>query len=203
MTKNFSFTTAEDIYNYLYNLFEIDEQREHYLVTPETNHSKISNDKLKIDGCIPLHMFCCSPDGLIQLKRRICSCCMCKVGKFIEYNDEKDVIVYPRKSNQDESSSSSSDSEDSDRDDEVEEINVEQYEMISASISEIVETGNIVALFAPPESVEMFYLCKVISIEVAEKEIIDDYYYTIQKGSVYLKCHYLEKVSEKKIESRL
>ena len=27
VTKNFSFTTAEDIYNYLYNLFEIDEQK--------------------------------------------------------------------------------------------------------------------------------------------------------------------------------
>ena len=151
VTENFSFTTAEDIYNYLYNLFEIDEQKEHYLVTPETIHSKRSNDKLKIDVCIPLNMFCYSPDGSIQLKQRICSCCMCKVGKFIECNDEKGVISYPRNSNQDESRSSSSDSEDSDRDDEVEKIDVEQYEMRSASISEIVETGNIVALFAPPE----------------------------------------------------
>ena len=56
VTKNFSFTTAEDIYNYLYNLFEIDEKKEHYLVTPETIHSKRSNDKLKIDGCIPIHV---------------------------------------------------------------------------------------------------------------------------------------------------
>ena len=108
-------------------------------------------------------MFCCSPDGSIQLKQRICSGCMCKVGKFTECNDEKGVIIYPRKSNQDESSSSSSDSEDSDRDDEGEEIDVEQYKMRSASISEIVETGNIVALFAPSKSFEMFYQCKVIS----------------------------------------
>ena len=142
-------------------------------------------------------MFCYSPDGSIQLKQWICSCCMCKVGKFTECNDEKGVIIYPRKSNQDESSSSSSDSEDSDRDKEVEESDVEQYEMRSASISEIVETGNIVALFAPSKSFEMFYQCKVISIEVAKKEIVDDYHHTIQKGSVYLKCHYLEKVSEK------
>ena len=68
VTKNFSFTTAEDIYNYLYNLFEIDEQKEHYLVTPETIHSKRSNDKLKIDGSFLLHMFCYSPEGSIQLK---------------------------------------------------------------------------------------------------------------------------------------
>ena len=114
---------------------------------------------------------------------------MCKVGKFTECNDEKGVIIYPRNSNQDESSSSSSDSEDSDRDDEGEEIDVEQYEMRSASTSEIVETGNIVALFAPSKSFEMFYQCKVISIEVAKKEIVDDYHHTIQKGSVYLKCH--------------
>ena len=152
VTKNFSFITAEDIYNYLYNLFEIDEQKEHYLVTPETIHSKRSNDKHKIDGCIPLHMFCYSHDGSIQLKQRICSFCMCNVGKFIECDDEKGVIIYPRKSNQDESSSSSGDSEDSDRDDEVEEIDVVQYGMRSAGISEIVETGKIVALSAPPES---------------------------------------------------
>ena len=55
VTKSFSFTTAEDIYNYLYNLFEIDKQKELYLVTPETIHSKRSNDK--IDGCISFHMF--------------------------------------------------------------------------------------------------------------------------------------------------
>ena len=78
----------------------------------------------------------------------------------------------------------------------MEEIDVEQYEMRSASISEIVETGNIFAFFAPPESFEMFYLCKVI--EVAKKEMIDDYHHTIQKGSVCLKCHYLEKVSGKR-----
>ena len=78
----------------------------------------------------------------------------------------------------------------------MEEIDVEQYEMRSASIFEIVETGNIVAFFAPPESFEMFYLCKVIA--VAKKEMIDDYHHTIQKGSVYLKCHYLEKVSGKR-----
>ena len=62
-----------------------------------------------------------------------------------------------------------------------------------ASIFKIVETGNIIAIFAPPESFEMFYLCKVIPTEVTEKEIIDDYHHTIQKGSVYLKCHYLVK----------
>ena len=82
---------------------------------------------------------------------------MCKFGKFIECNNEKGVIIYLTKNNQNESSSSSSDSEDSDRDDEKEEIDVEQYEMRSASISEIVETGNIVALFAPPGSFEMFW----------------------------------------------
>ena len=35
-------------------------------------------------------------------------------------------------------------------------------------------------------------------LQLAEKEIIDDYHQTIQNGSVYLKCHYLEKVSEKR-----
>ena len=46
----------------------------------------------------------------------------------------------------------------------------------------------------------MFYLCKVISIEVAKKEIIDDYHHTIRKGSVYLKWYYIEKVSEKRLK---
>ena len=86
---------------------------------------------------------------------------MCKVGKFIECNNEKGVIIYPRNSNQDESSSSSSDSEDSDRDDEVEEIDVEQYEMRSASISEIVETGNIVAFLLHLNYLKCFTCAKL------------------------------------------
>ena len=85
-------------------------------------------------------MFCYSPDGSIQLQQPVCSCCMCKFVKFIECNDEKGVIIYPRKSNQGKSSSSSSDSEDFDRDDEMEEIDVELYEIRSANISNIVET---------------------------------------------------------------
>ena len=44
----------------------------------------------------------------------------------------------------------------------------------------------------------MFYLCKVVGIEISQKRITDDYNHTIPEGLTYLLCNYLEKVSERR-----
>ena len=38
----------------------------------------------------------------------------------------------------------------------------------------------------------------VIDVGVTPKMMVDDYTHIIEKGSIYLKCNYLEKKSEKK-----
>ena len=43
-----------------------------------------------------------------------------------------------------------------------------------------------------------FFLYYVIDVEVAPEMMVDDYNHIIEKGSMYLKCNYLEKKFEKK-----
>ena len=60
------------------------------------------------------------------------------------------------------------------------------------------QKDNIIASFSPPESLELFYLCKVIEVGVATKRIVDKHNHSIKSGSYYIKWQYLEKIKEQK-----
>ena len=58
-----------------------------------------------------------------------------------------------------------------------------------------VNPGFYVALYSSPDSFEMFFLlCYVIDVGAAPEMMVDDYNHTTEKGSMYLKCNYLEKI---------
>ena len=61
---------------------------------------------------------------------------------------------------------------------------------------EIVNVENSIALFAPHNSFEMFYLCNFVEVEVSKDDIFYGYNHMIKKGMEYLKCNYLEKFKE-------
>ena len=62
-----------------------------------------------------------------------------------------------------------------------------------------VNPGFYVALYSSPDSFEMFFLlCYVIDVGAAPEMMVDDYNHTTEKGSMYLKCNYLEKNLKKK-----
>ena len=67
------------------------------------------------------------------------------------------------------------------------------YEIRGDSVLAAISKGNIVALYSPPNSMELFYLCKVIDFGVASENLIDKYNHAIPVGSKYL-----AKVMEKK-----
>ena len=48
-----------------------------------------------------------------------------------------------------------------------------------------------IALFSLPESFELFYLCYVLKISIAEEKITDKYSHMISKGNTYITCQYL------------
>ena len=54
------------------------------------------------------------------------------------------------------------------------------------------------AVYSPPNASKLFYLCKVMDKGVAKQDLFDKYHHIVSKGSSYLKCVYLEKISEKK-----
>ena len=71
-----------------------------------------------------------------------------------------------------------------------------KHELRSTNIMEIVNVGNIISLFAPPNPFEMFYLCKVVEVEVAKDDIFDGYKPYDKDRNEILKCNHLEKSKE-------
>ena len=57
--------------------------------------------------------------------------------------------------------------------------------------------NSFIALFSPPESFELCYLCHAFSVETASEMVINQYNHIIQQGEKYIVCKYLENLKEK------
>ena len=75
---------------------------------------------------------------------------------------------------------------------------MEQYKLGANSVIEIVQQGNIIDLCSPPTVFEPFYLCKVLDIGIATEKLVDARNHQLDIGTKYIKCHYLEKMNEKR-----
>ena len=74
LTKNLHYNSAEDIHQYLSDLFKDDKTKFYTILTSEDIESfKIDNSPLIIKGCRKLHMLSFFPDGSIQSKINLCS----------------------------------------------------------------------------------------------------------------------------------
>ena len=59
---------------------------------------------------------------------------------------------------------------------------------------QVAQPGNDIALFSPPNALELFYLCKVIESGIAEQDIHDTQNHVIKEGCSYLTvCYYKKK----------
>ena len=56
----------------------------------------------------------------------------------------------------------------------------------------------VIALYSPPTSLELFYLCKVIDFGVAECTLTDQNNHVISEGCNYILRQYFQKEKEKK-----
>ena len=65
-------------------------------------------------------------------------------------------------------------------------------------IFDLITPGSVVALYSPPNAGELFYLCKVNAVDVAETDLHDKFNHIILKGSRFMKCNYLEKTDDRK-----
>ena len=62
------------------------------------------------------------------------------------------------------------------------EDDLERYEMRSSTGIEAIQKKTVIGLFSPPNSLELFYLCKVVEFGIAEQDLNDSYNYYIAKG---------------------
>ena len=196
LTEDFSYQNTQDIYDYLTQFFQNDSKK-HYLI----EKNEIEEEKEKTQGsygiqkCRYLYMISYFPDGSIQTKQHLCSCAECVVGNFIDCLSNPGTQIFSGDSLKD--SDSGSDTEESDTEEAYNEISRTEQELRATCVTDIVVPNSFIALFSPPESFELFYLCHAFSVETASEMVIDQYNHIIQQGERYIVCKYLEKLNKK------
>ena len=65
-------------------------------------------------------------------------------------------------------------------------------------IFKLLQKETFIAIFSPPLSRELFYLCKVLDFSVALDDLCDKYNYIVPKGTSYIKCQFRKNMLKKK-----
>ena len=109
------------------------------------------------------HMF--QPDGSMQTKINVCSSENCLIEDLINFADEKGVFTPTQWSNEfpDSESSERDDSDYDGFDDDLDKM--EQCKLRANSVTEIVQQGNIMALYSPQTAFELFIYAEFWTLE--------------------------------------
>ena len=198
ITKNLHYNSAEDIHQYLSDLFKDDKTKFYTILTSEDFESfKSHNSPLIIKGCRKLHKLSFFPYGSIQSKINICSCNSCIKDDFVSCLTEKGKTVQQVTEASDDDSTTESELED-DYDDGDTESDTGAYKLRSESVNSVLTKNTTIALYSSSNSLELFYLCKVIDFGLAIEIMVDEYNHIISQGSRYIQCQYYQKEKETK-----
>ena len=105
----------------------------------------------------------------VQVKANICSCCNCLDCNFVDCHNEQGTIVHDAIFSDDDSS------DDSDEVDEIVDVQEEEdYHIRGSNVMGCISKDSIIALFTPPSSFELFYLCHVYVYVIALEDMKDD-----------------------------
>ena len=137
-----------------------------------------------------LHMISYFPNRSIQSKVNICSCDSCIEGEFLSCLIEKRKIVQIVDETSDHDDDDSSESEF--------ETDLESGDD-SDTKGYVLSRNTTIALYSASNSLELFYLCKVLDFGIVDENMVDDCNHLIQKGSEYIKCQYYQKPKRKLI----
>ena len=198
ITKNLHYNSAEDLHQYLNDLFKDDKTKFYTILTSEDFESfKSHNSPLIIKGCRKLHMLNFFPYGSIQSKINICSYNSCIKGDFVSCWTEKGKTVQQVTEASDDDSTTESEFEDDYNDDDTE-SDTEPYKLRSESVNSVLTKNTSIALYSSSNSLELLYLCKVIDLGVAIEILVDEYNHIISQGSRFIQRQYYQKQKETK-----
>ena len=136
----------------------------------------------------------------IQSKINICSCKSCIGGDFVPGLTEKGKTVQQVTEACDNDSTTESEFE-NDYDDDNAESDAKAYEIRSESVSIVLTKDTTIALYSSSNSLELFYLCKVIDFGVAIENMVDDYNHIIPLGITLYRMPIPPKTKGNKIEN--
>ena len=203
ITKNLHDNSAEDIHQYMSDLFKDDKTTFYTILTSEDIESfKNDNSSLIIKGCRKLHMLSFFPDRSIRSKINIRSCKSCIEGDFISCLTQTSKTVQQVTEARDDDSTKESEFE-NDYDDDDPESDAEAYELRSESVKSGLTKNTTMALYSPSNSLELFYLCKVIDFGVAIENMVNGYNHIISQGSRECQHYQKQKETKSKIHYKL
>ena len=124
------------------------------------------------------------PNCTIQTKVNVCSCWFCFEGDFLSCATEKGKILtndgdIPSDDEELSDYDSDADSETENEDDSDDET--ELYELRAESVNSIITKNSTIALYSSTNSLESFYLCKVLDFGEAKETLTDKYNHIVEK----------------------
>ena len=137
------------------DLFKDDRTKFYTILTSEDIESFKNNSPLN------------SPGGSIQSKINICSSKSCIKGDFLSCLTEKGKTV--------QQVIEANDDDDAESD-------AEAHKLRSESVNSVLTKNTTIALYSSSNSLELFYLCKVIDFGVAIESMVDEYNHIIPQG---------------------
>ena len=183
LTDNLRYNSSQDICDMLRSKFENANQNNYFVIDVEDillHRSKAS--------AIP--MICFWLDGSVLSKVNLCLCADCILGDFLDCFIEPGKI-FSAEEGEDDDANSDVEYEDDVFVDEIDDMN-EKYELRSNSVLKVISVNDVIALFSSSTSLELFYLCKVLSFGIAEQDLKDENNHCIEKGSPYIEVKYFE-----------
>ena len=129
-----------------------------------------------------IYCFVYLPDGSIVCKKHNCSCDHCLIGNFQLCQHEKYLTISSTSDDTIDSSDEDFSSNGELCDEELSGGEDEHLEIRGSCILNAVENESTTALFSATTSPELFYLHKVLAMEIANDDICDIYNYAMKKG---------------------
>ena len=124
---------------------------------------------IKVKDCRKQHKIAFFPEGSIQIKQNICSCNSCIRGALIDCSFEPGIQVNSKEINSSDDESDESDEGDYDYNDDenISEVELEEQRLRGDCVLEMLQPDTYIAIFSPPSSSELFYLCKILEFRIS------------------------------------
>ena len=197
ITQNLDYSCAKDIFEDLNDHFKDDASKLCSTLSPEKiSIFVIDESPLSINNCMKSHMISYFPNGSTQSKVNICSCDSCIEGEFTSCLIEKGKIFQIVGEGKDHDDNDASEGEFDNDLESGDESDAEAYELRAESVNSVLSRNTTIALYFASNSLELFYLCKVLDFGIADENLVDDYNHIIPKESEYTKCQYYQKQKE-------
>lgn len=178
VTEDFYFLDAEELTEFLQREFA-DDREKYYktLAVEEIMKAREYTETLPIAGCRKSRMIAFHPDGTYQIKKALCSCNSCLVGKFNTCTEE-------------------SISPEIEGEELLEDLDEQLPEDAEPQSFTFTEENTIAAIYSASSSFELFYLIRINKKCVAEESKSDVFGHIVQGGDRYFEGFYLEKDKE-------